>query len=162
MIGSAQYELAKYLTGLLQPVLAIYSSNCVKDSFSFAHELQELDTDPSKSFLCSFDISSLFTDLPLAETIQICADTRYNGKLIPPNFPKNIFIKLMNTATSSVEFCFNNTMYKQTNGIAMGRPLEPVLANIFVGYHESLLFNSTTKLCMYQMYVDDTFAIFKT
>jgi len=44
-----------------------------------------------------------------------------------------------------MECSFNNTMYKQTDGIAMGSQLEPVLANIFVGYHKSLLFNSTTK-----------------
>jgi len=53
-------------------------------------------------------------------------------------------------------------MYKQTDGIAMGSPLGPVIANIFVGYHESLLFDSTTKPYMYERYVDDSFAIFKT
>jgi len=68
----------------------------------------------------------------------------------------------MNTATSSVEFCFNNTMYKKTDAVAMDSPLGPVLANIFVGYHESLLFDSTTNPCMYQRYVDDSFTIFKT
>jgi len=31
----------------------------------------------------------------------------------------------------------------------------------FFGYHEALLFDSTAKPCMYQRYVDDTFAIFK-
>jgi len=66
-----------------------------------------------KSFLCSFDISILFTNVPLAETIQICADTLYNGKLIPPDFPKIIPIELMTTATSSVEFSFNNTMHSK-------------------------------------------------
>jgi len=44
----------------------------------------------------------------------------------------------------------------------MGSPLGPVLANIFVGYRESLLFDSTTMPCMYKRYVDDTLAIFKT
>jgi len=68
----------------------------------------------------------------------------------------------MNTATSFVEFSFNNTVYKQTYDIAMDSSLGPVLTNIFVGYHESLLFQSTTKACMYQRYVDDIFAIFKT
>ena len=42
----------------------------------------------------------------------------------------------MKSATSSVEFIFNNTMYKQADGVAMGLPLGPASANIFVGYHE--------------------------
>jgi len=54
----------------------------------------------------------------------------------------------MNTATSSVEFSFNNNMYKQTDGITMRSLLGPVLANKFVVYHEFLLFDSTTKPCM--------------
>jgi len=44
----------------------------------------------------------------------------------------------------------------------MGRLLGSLLANIFVGYHEALLFDWTTKPCMFQRYIDDTFAIFKT
>ena len=41
--------------------------------------------------------------------------------------------------TSGVKFSFNNTMYRQTDGIAMGSPLGPVLTNIFVGYTENKL-----------------------
>ena len=60
----------------------------------------------------------------------------------------------------SLEFSFNNNMYKQIDGAAMGSPLSVALANIFVGYHESKLFGSTTKPFLYHRYVDDTFAIF--
>ena len=51
-------------------------------------------------------------------------------------------------------------MYKQTDGVAMGSPLGPALANIFVGYYEEKLFSLTQKPPTYFRYVDDTFAIF--
>ena len=63
-------------------------------------------------------------------------------------------------ATRGVEFSFNNQMYKQLDGVAMGSPMGPALANIFVGFHESRLFNNTVKPGAYFRYVDDTFVIF--
>ena len=42
----------------------------------------------------------------------------------------------------------------------MGSPLGPALANIFVGFHESRLFDNTVKPDVYFRYVDDTFVIF--
>ena len=43
-----------------------------------------------------------------------------------------VFIELMKSATSGVEFSFNEIMYKQTDGVAMDSPLDPALANIFL------------------------------
>ena len=63
-------------------------------------------------------------------------------------------------ATRGVEFSFNNQMYKQLDGVAMGSPLGPALANIFVGFHESRIFDNTVKPGVYFRFVDDTFAIF--
>ena len=101
MIGSSQHQLAKYLSALLQPVLEIYFNNCIKDSFLFAEKIRQLNLKPDESFFCSFDISSLFTNVPLAETIQICADTLYEDDIIfPPTFPKDLFVQLTTAATS--------------------------------------------------------------
>ena len=106
--------------------------HCAKESFSFAQKVQQLKFIPDNSFLCSYDIYSLFTTVPLAETIQICIDTLYYGQLLPPQFSKKIFIDLINVATKSVEFSFNNVMYKQTDGVAMGSPLGPALSDILL------------------------------
>ena len=68
----------------------------------------------------------------------------------------------MNVATKSVEFSFNNVMYKQTDGVAMGSPLGPAPANNFVGYYENKLLTSVEKPLLYTRYVYDTFAIFSS
>ena len=48
-------------------------------------------------------------------------------------------------------------MYRQIDGVAMGSPLGPVFANIFVGYCESLVPESMWPP-MYCRFVDDSFA----
>ena len=58
--------------------------------------------------------------------------------------------------TTGVEFSFNDIMYKQMDG-TMGSPLGPVLANIFVGYHESLI-PVNDYLCLYSRFMDDVYS----
>jgi len=72
MTGSSQHQLAKWLSSILQPVLTSYSIHYIQDSFTFAEKIKRSTLTPSSLFLCSF--ASLFTNVPLAETIQICAD----------------------------------------------------------------------------------------
>ena len=61
------------------------------------------------------------------------------------SFPCNIFVKLMQLATFSMEFSFNNNMHRQIDGVTMGSPLGLALANIFVGYQEAKNFQHCQK-----------------
>ena len=64
--------------------------------------------------------------------------------------PRGLTYKeLMLIATGGVEFSFNSQMYKQLDGVAMGSPSGLALANIFVGFHESRLFDNTVKPGVY-------------
>ena len=114
---------------MLQPELEQFSTNWIIDSFTFAQTMQDLRLEEKDVYLCSFDISSLFTNVPLKETIGICAEALCKDPSSAPPIPQAVFIEVMESATSSVEFSFNNTMYKQTDGVAMGSPLDPALAN---------------------------------
>ena len=67
----------------------------------------------------------------------------------------------MQMATSGVELSFDNAMYRQTDDIAMGSPLGPVLANIFVGYNEKNFFDFSVKSQLYKRNADDTLDIFE-
>ena len=81
MVGSAQHYLAKWLTSILDPVLLLHSANCIQDFFTFVQVIRQFDLPPS-ALLCSFNISSLFTNVPLAETVDIGADALYDSDLI--------------------------------------------------------------------------------
>ena len=68
-------------------------------------------------------------------------DAVHKDSDLQPLIPKDMFVELMKSTTWSVEFSFNNTVYKQTNGVAMGSPLGLALANIFAGYYEEKFFS---------------------
>ena len=71
-------------------------------------------------FFAPLTSPSHFTNVPLTETIQICADTLYEDhRIVPPTFPKDIFVQLMTAATSYIEFSFDNIMFRQIDGVVM-------------------------------------------
>ena len=53
-------------------------------------------------------------------------------------------------------------MYRQIDGVSMGCPFGPILANIFVGFQETHLFDRFPKPFIYLRYVDDTFVSFRS
>ena len=57
------------------------------------------------------------------------------------NITRKELKKLFLFATSQIRFIFNSKFYNQIDGVVMGSPLAPVLANIFMGFHESKWFN---------------------
>ena len=81
----------------------------ISDSFTFAKTMQNLDIDPNV-FMCSFDVSNLFTNVPLDEAIKIYLEALYDDSDLQPLIPKDVFVESMKSATSSVEFSFKNTV----------------------------------------------------
>ena len=57
-------------------------------------------------------------------------------------------------------FGMGSDIYRQEEGLAMGSPLSPVLANIYMEYFEEMALGSTSlKPSMWLRYVDDTFIL---
>ena len=81
-----------------------------------------------------FDACSLYTNVTLGETIVLIPDKVYStSSAIVPPFSKKVFLNLFKFATSGM-FLYNDRLYKQVDGVAIGNPLGPSLANFFPGH----------------------------
>ena len=79
-------------------------------------------------------------------------------------FSKKEFKSLLELATNESLFIINGIYYTQKDGFAMGSPLGPVLANIFLCHYEDIWLNCCPpqfKPCLYRRYVDDIFMLFE-
>ena len=82
--------------------------------------------------MISFDVKSLFTNVPLEESVDIILNKIYDEKKIETNIPRIIMKDLLNLCTKHVYFTYGGKIYIQLDGVVMGSPLGPVLANIFM------------------------------
>ena len=161
MTGAPQYNVSKWLCRLLDPVVQVYSTRCIKDSFAFVDLLKSSVPLTAAGYMCSFDVVSLFTNVPVEETIEICMKALYHSEISEqPPITEQSFRVLLRMVTTGVEFSFDDMMYRQVDGVAMGSPLGPILANIFVGYCESRV-PETMWPSIYCRFVDDTFGFFE-
>ena len=129
-IGTFNYNLARFLCDFLSPLVP--NDYSCKDTFSFVSQINNANL--SKTFLVSYDVTSLFfTNIPIQKTIDIAINLIFHH--IPHlNITKKELKKLFLFATSQTHFILNSKFYDQIDGVAMGSPLATVLANIFMGF----------------------------
>ena len=159
-IKTPSYNLAKFLVPLIEPITK--NNFSVKNSFEFSKEICEQN---SEYFMASLDAESLFTNIPLEETIKICCDSLCKNQELLSNINKNHFEKLLRVALSNNYFSFDGTVYQQVDGVVMGSPLGPSLANAFFAHDEQIWLNDCPdefKPVYYKRYVDDIFVLFRS
>jgi len=154
------YNLAKFLVPILKPITT--NEYTVHNSFDFAKQLSTISLE-NNVIMASFDIQSLFTNIPLKETMDICTNRLFENTDNVHNLTRDQFKKLLKLSVEDAIFMFNNQLYSQIDGVAMGSPLGPTLANAFLCHHESKWLAdcpSHFKPVMYKRYVDDVFLLF--
>ena len=104
-INTHTYNLSKFLVPLLRPLsLSPYS---ITDSFSFIRELLSLNLDTDNLTMASYDITSLFTNVPLDETIEIILNKLYSTNQVFQGFTSPELKKLLNLSVKDCHFLFN-------------------------------------------------------
>ena len=158
-IGTATYELSKYLASLLKPIAkSRFTIDSTKD---FVHKIRKQKIKDDYEMI-SFDVVSLFTSVPLDFTIDLILKKVYDEKLIATKLNREELKKLLQLCTKEMHFQYDGKIYRQVNGVAMGSPLGPVLANIFmVELEKSLVPTMQEEVALWFRYVDDTFTFVK-
>ena len=113
--------------------------------------------------MASLDIQSLFTNIFLDETINICVNRAFQNKRKVKGLLKRHFKQLMTRTVKSSCFVFNHIYYKQIEGVAMGSLLGSTFANLFLVYYEHKWLENPIlqfKPKFYRRYVDDIFLMF--
>ena len=157
-IGTATYQLSKHLAEILKPLTkSEYNIESTKD---FIAKIKG-KTIPEDFELVSFDVVSLFTKIPLEFTITHILDRIYRDKEISTKLSREEMKKLLHLCTKEMHFSYNGKIFRQVDGAAMGSPLGPVLANIFMVLLENSLVPQLEDVGLWYRYVDDTFTFIR-
>ena len=87
----------------------------------------------------SLDVDSLFTNIPLEETIDICTNTLFENTEKVEGLSKIEFKELLSLVGKESYSIFNGQLYKQVDGVAIDSPLGTTFANAFLVHFEKNL-----------------------
>ena len=162
--NTPHHGVGKFLTRLLNLLTQnVYS---IKDSFKVVNRMRSIPTELFNEGYCyfSFDVTSLFTNVPLNKTINIILHRIYKENLVETNMRKSTLKKLIKDSCTKTAFSFDGKIYKQIDGVSMGSSLGPVLANMIMTEFERLVVDKLIKyglIKFYIRYVDDTLVLTK-
>ena len=88
--------------------------------------------------MVSFDVTSLYTNIPITDTLNIIKDYVHSDDQFArkTTIPQDKFLDLVNLVLTTNWYTFNSQFYQQTDGVAMGG-LEPsTTMEIYMQAHE--------------------------
>ena len=98
-VNTYNYNLASFLVNVLKP---IYTNQfTIKDSFTFLDWVKAHQH--NNEMMCSFDVCSLFTNVPLDETIEISLTKLYSLP-DPPSLPRHVLKDLQRRKEKPLRF----------------------------------------------------------
>ena len=141
-INWATENAAILLDETLKPLINS-NKHIPKDTFQFLKIIEDqqfdlLTLNHNNTFIVTFDIVSLYTAIP-----QDTAATRITNFLSTnrSTIPATIFNQLTNYILTNNYFTFQDTIYKQEHGIAMGNPAGGAIDNTYMLDWDKIIMN---------------------
>ena len=148
MPGSSYYKIGHQVSKWLSVVIECNINSSTKE---ISDTLPEIEVDEETEMI-SFDATSLYTNVPLKEAISDCAELLYSGRYRKPPVNRQTFIELACLCSHDVIMLTHDGYYRQVDGLAMGSPPAPQLANGWMSKFDAEIKGDST---LYSRYMDD-------
>ena len=130
--GTVTYNTAKELAKILKPLVGKCSHHVhnIRDSVEHIKDVRLRQGE----CIISYDVTALFTSLPIQPVLHIIQQILAKEKDLQQRTSMLIkhIISLLEFGLNSTSFGFQGQYYQQIEGAAMGSPLSPIVANIFM------------------------------
>ena len=135
-IGPATYNTAKELAKILKPLVGM-SAHHVQNTRDFVEQIKDIRLKQGECIM-SYDVTALFTSVPIQPVLNIIKQRLANDHDLHKRTTMSTshIIHLLEFCLGSTSFVYQGQFYQQLEGKAMGSPLSPIVANIFMKQFE--------------------------
>ena len=161
---SVTYGVAKELAKILKP-LVCKSPHHITSTQDFEEQARQIKLEPGEC-LSSYDVSALFTSVPIDPALNIIKDLLDKDTTLKERTVMEVegIILLLEFCLKNTYFSFQDQFYEQVEGATMGSPVSPIVANLYMEYLEQKALSTAPHPHpprFWHRYVDDTFVIHK-
>ena len=162
--GSITYETSRMLADILQSLVG-QSEYHVLNSKDFVEDITKVKIGQGEIFN-SHDVVSLFTKTPIRDALQIIRKRLLEDNTLSSRTKLSVddIISLLEFILTTTYFSFGGQVYQQKFGAAMGSPVSPIVANLYMEWLENEALNTAPpeiKPRIWKRYVDDVFEVVK-
>lgn len=127
MRGTTTYDTSKYLADILRRSITNHEYTII-NSNDLVEKLKQIRI-PDGYILTSFDVVSMFTNIPLDHTLKLI-DEKWNSIAVHTTIKKASFLELIKLLFNNCYFTYKQVTYQQIRGLPMGSSISPVLADL--------------------------------